>query len=54
MTFNELEKDNIINLRFRDIRNILSDRKPRDRLRNKISELIKQKIVPKPLKQFKD
>jgi hypothetical protein len=36
MTFDEFEKDNIINLRFRGIRNTLSDREPKSRLRNKI------------------
>jgi hypothetical protein len=50
MTFNELEKDNIINLRFRDIRNTLSDRELRDRPKNKILESVKQKTVLKPLK----
>jgi hypothetical protein len=50
MIFDEFEKDNIINLRFRGIRNTLLDREPRDRPKNKILESIKQKIVPKPLK----
>jgi hypothetical protein len=54
VTFDELEKDGIINLRFRGIQNTLSDRKPRDRPRNKMSESIKQKIVPKPPEQSKD
>jgi hypothetical protein len=54
MTFNELEKDSTVNLRFRGIRNILSDHKPRDRLRNKMPESIKQKTVPKPSRQSKD
>jgi hypothetical protein len=50
MTFNEFKKDNIINLCFRSIRNILPDREPRGKLRNKMPELIEQKIVSKPLK----
>jgi hypothetical protein len=54
MIFDEFEKDNIINLRFRGIRNTLLDREPRDRLRNKILKSIKQKIVLKLFKQFKD
>jgi hypothetical protein len=54
MTFDKLEKDNIINLYFRSIRNILLDRKPKNRLRNKILRLKKQKTVLKPFKQFKN
>jgi hypothetical protein len=50
MTFDELEKDNIINLYFRGIRNTLSDRKLRDRPRNKILRSEEQKIVLKPFK----
>jgi hypothetical protein len=36
ITFDELEKDSIINLRFRGIRNTLPDREPRGRPRNKM------------------
>jgi hypothetical protein len=54
MTFNKLEKNNIINLYFRGIQNTLPDRELRDKPRNKILKSIKQKTVPKPLKQFKD
>jgi hypothetical protein len=41
MIFDEFEKDNIINLRFRGIQNILLDREPKGRPKNKILELIK-------------
>jgi hypothetical protein len=50
VTFDKLEKDSIINLRFRGIRNILLNRKLKDRSRNKILKLKKQKTV---LKLFK-
>jgi hypothetical protein len=50
ITFNKLEKDNIINLRFQGIRNTLLDCKPRDKSKNKMLESIKQKIVLKPFK----
>jgi hypothetical protein len=36
--FDELKKDNTINLRFRSIQNILLDRKLKGRLKNKISK----------------
>jgi hypothetical protein len=39
VTFNKLEKNSIINLRFRGIRNILLDRKLKDKPRNKILKL---------------
>jgi hypothetical protein len=54
MTFDKLEKGNTINLRFRNIRNILSDRKLKDRPRNKILGSKEQKTVLKLFKQFKD
>jgi hypothetical protein len=54
VTFNKLEKDSTINLRFRGIRNILLDRELRSRPRNKILKLKKQKIILKPFRQFKD
>jgi hypothetical protein len=54
VTFDKLKKGNIINLRFRGIRNTLLDRKLKNRPRNKILRLKKQKIVPKPSKQLKD
>jgi hypothetical protein len=41
VTFDKLKKDNIINLRFRGIRNILPDRKLKDRPKNKILRLKK-------------
>jgi hypothetical protein len=41
MTFNKLEKGGTVNLRFRGIRNTLSDREPRDKPRNKMPESIK-------------
>jgi hypothetical protein len=43
ITFNELEKDNTINLRFRNTQNILPDRKLRSRPRNKILRLKNKK-----------
>jgi hypothetical protein len=36
MTFDELKKDSTVDLRFRNIRNTLPDRKLKSRLRNKI------------------
>jgi hypothetical protein len=50
VTFDELEKDNTINLRFRNIRNTLLDRELKGRPRNKILRLKKQKIILKPSK----
>jgi hypothetical protein len=50
MTFNKLEKDGTINLRFRGIRNILLDRKLRDKPRNKVLRSGEQKTVLKPPK----
>jgi hypothetical protein len=41
VTFDKLEKDNIINLYFRNIRSILLDYKLKNRLRNKILKLKK-------------
>jgi hypothetical protein len=41
ITFDELEKSSTINLRFRDIQNTLSDRKLKNRPRNKILKLKK-------------
>jgi hypothetical protein len=54
MTFDKLEKDGTVNLRFRGTRNTLPDREPRGRPRNKILRSEEQKTVPKPLGQFKD
>jgi hypothetical protein len=54
MTFDELEKDNTINLRFRGIRNILPDYKLKSRPKNKVPELEEQKIILKPPRQFKN
>jgi hypothetical protein len=54
VTFDELEKDSIINLRFRSIRNTLLDYKLKSRSRNKVLRLKKQKTVPRTFKQFKD
>jgi hypothetical protein len=50
MIFNKLKKDDIINLHFRGIRNILPDRELRNKSKNKILESIKQKIILKPFK----
>jgi hypothetical protein len=41
MTFDELEKNNIINLRFWSIRNTLSDRKLKGKFKNKVLRLKK-------------
>jgi hypothetical protein len=54
VTFDEFEKNSTVDLRFRNIRNILPDREPKNRPRNKILELIKQKTVLKPFRRFKD
>jgi hypothetical protein len=50
VTFDELEKDSTVDLRFRGIRNTLLNRKLKDRPRNKIPGSKEQKIVPKPSK----
>jgi hypothetical protein len=50
MTFDELEKGGTVDLRFRGIRNILPDREPRGRPRNKMPESVEQKTVPKPFR----
>jgi hypothetical protein len=54
MIFNKLEKDGTVDLRFRGIQNILSDREPRGRPRNKVLRSGEQKTVPKPPGQFED
>jgi hypothetical protein len=48
VTFDELEKNGTVDLRFRGIRNTLPDREPRGKPRNKILESVEQKTVPKP------
>jgi hypothetical protein len=45
MTFDELKKDNIIDLRFRSIRNTLSDREPRDKLSGPRQEISTAKAL---------
>jgi hypothetical protein len=54
ITFNKLEKDSTINLRFRGIQNILPDRKLRDKSKNKMPESVEQKTVLKPSGQSED
>jgi hypothetical protein len=54
MIFNKLKKGSTIDFRFHSIRNILLDRKLRNKSRNKILRSEEQKTVLKPFKQFKD
>jgi hypothetical protein len=48
--FDKLKKDSTINLRFRDIRNTLLDRKPKGKPKNKVLGSEEQKTIPKPPK----
>jgi hypothetical protein len=50
MIFDKLNKDSIINLRFRDIRNTLLDRELKGRLKNKILKSKEQKLISKQSK----